>query len=78
MAADKPAPTPSTRSIITKTRTTINRQKYDLAKFLRFLFAVPPKAYMQRNIKPTIGILNRSSYPKYPYILMGVYSAGIC
>ena len=37
----------------------INVQKYDLAKFLKFIFLVPPQAKIIKQIKPTKGIANK-------------------
>lgn len=52
----------------------IEKQKYDLAKFLRLIFLVPPKENTSSRIKPIKGIENKISYPKYPYIDIGLYS----
>ena len=40
------------------------KQKYDLAKFLRLMFLVPPNAKTSNRIIPTHGIEKSSSYPK--------------
>lgn len=54
--------------------TIIEKQKYDLAKFLRLIFLVPPNENTSSRIKPIKGIENNNSYPKYPYIEIGLYS----
>ncbi|UKI27293.1 MAG: hypothetical protein L6V91_01115 [Bacilli bacterium] len=46
--------------------TIIEKQKYDLAKFLRLIFLVPPNENTSSRIKPIKGIENNNSYPKYP------------
>ncbi len=53
----------------------IKKQKYDLAKFLTFtFFAVIANTI--RHINPIQGIENKSSYPKYPHMDIGLYSSG--
>ena len=37
----------------------INQQKYDLAKFFRLTFRVPPKENTMIRIRPTSGIANK-------------------
>ena len=54
--------------------TIIEKQKYDLAKFLRLIFLVPPNENTSSRIKPIKGIENKISYPKYPHIEIGSYS----
>lgn len=51
--------------------TIIEKQKYDLAKFLRLIFLVPPNENTSSRIKPIKGIENKISYPKYPHIDIG-------
>jgi hypothetical protein len=58
--------------IATKITTTIKKQKYDLAKLRRLMFFVPPNENIRSIMKPTHGMENRISYPKYPHIEMGV------
>jgi hypothetical protein len=63
--------------IIVKINSIKKKQKYDLAKFLRFTFLDPPNEKTKSNINPIIGIENNISYPKYPHIDIGLYSSGI-
>ena len=41
--------------------TIIEKQKYDLAKFLRLIFLVPPKENTSSRIKPIKGIENKNN-----------------
>ena len=72
-----PTPTPAAISININITTIIKKQKYERAKFFKFLFLVPPNEKTKRSIKPIIGIANNISYPKYPHIEIGLYSYGI-
>ena len=49
----------------------IIKQKYERAKLRKFKFLVPPNENTIKKINPTNGIENRSSYPKYPHIVIG-------
>ena len=42
----------------------MNPQKYERAKLRLFIFLAPPKEKIQIRMNPTIGILNKSEYPK--------------
>jgi hypothetical protein len=68
----KPAPVaPAMVQIKISTTRRIKKQKYERAKFLRLTFLAPPKENTSRRIKPTHGIENNISYPKYPTYLSG-------
>ena len=67
---------PKENAITANTAITIHIQNCDLAKFFKFLFAVPPNENINTIIRPTIGIMNNNSYPKYPHIPIGRYSSG--
>ena len=72
----KCAQTPVT---IIKTKTMIpmiSTQKYDLAKFRRLTFLVPPRENTIRRINPIRGIEKRIWYPKYPHMEIGLISSG--
>lgn len=50
-------------------------QKYDLAKFLKFIFVLE-QACMQVNIKPTIGTIYKIEYQKNCQAVKGTYLKG--
>lgn len=65
------------KRIINNIKPIIKKQKYERAKFFKFTFLVPPNEKTINKIKPTIGIANKISYPKYPHILIGFNSSGM-